>query len=89
MLAGKIVSTCKPITFKTALCTRHNATGHLPRKRSNETKQSVRYGAPSNAPLAVFAGGFMADDVDTGDLPRPILKTFLKASPLIYTEPRG
>lgn len=29
------------------------------------------------------------DDVDTGDLPRPILKTFLKASPLIYTEPRG
>ena len=49
----------------------------------------VRYGAPSNAPLAVFAGGFMADDVDTGGLPRPILKTFLKASPLIYTERQG
>ena len=32
---------------------------------------------------------FHGGDVDTGDLPRPILKTFLKASPLIYTEPRG
>ena len=39
--------------------------------------------------MPVVQGGFMADDVDTGGLPRLILKTFLKASPLIYTERQG